>query len=47
MEYNNVLNQKISPLFHVQNIRVPLLIAQGVIDPRSPKQESDQIVKKH
>jgi len=38
-------NQKISPLFHVQNIRGPLLIAQGANDPRVKQRESDQIVK--
>ena len=33
-----------SPLFHVDRIRRPLLIAQGANDPRVPQQESDQIV---
>ncbi|MDH3626278.1 MAG: S9 family peptidase [Acidobacteriota bacterium] len=33
-----------SPLFHVDNIRCPLLVAQGANDPRVPKAESDQIV---
>ena len=27
-------NQKISPLFHIDNIRAPLLIGQGANDPR-------------
>lgn len=34
-----------SPLFHVDNIKIPLLIAQGEHDPRVKKEESEQIVK--
>ncbi|MFP4082253.1 MAG: prolyl oligopeptidase family serine peptidase [Candidatus Aminicenantes bacterium] len=34
-----------SPLFHVDKIKAPLLIAQGANDPRVPKSESDQIVE--
>ena len=34
-----------SPLFHVDKIKVPMLVAQGANDPRVPKPESDQIVK--
>jgi dipeptidyl aminopeptidase/acylaminoacyl peptidase len=45
VENNDRLNRRISPLFHVQNIRAPVLIAQGVNDPRCPRQESDQMVK--
>ncbi len=33
-----------SPLAHIQNIKKPLLIAQGANDPRVKKDESDQIV---
>lgn len=33
-----------SPVFHVDRIRTPLLIAQGARDPRVNKAESDQIV---
>ena len=33
-----------SPLFHVDRIRCPLLIAHGANDPRARKAESDQIV---
>lgn len=33
-----------SPLYHVDRIRVPLLIVQGANDPRVKQQESDQIV---
>lgn len=45
VENNEELNRRISPLFHVQNIRAPVLIAQGVNDPRCPIRESDQMVK--
>ena len=34
-----------SPLFHVANIKVPLLVAQGAKDPRVNQAESDQIVQ--
>ena len=37
------LNER-SPLTHVQNIRRPLLIAQGANDPRVKQAEADQIV---
>ncbi len=33
-----------SPLFHVDRIRAPLLVAQGANDPRVRKEESDQMV---
>jgi dipeptidyl aminopeptidase/acylaminoacyl peptidase len=33
-----------SPVFHVDKIKVPLLIAQGAQDPRVNKNESDQMV---
>jgi len=33
-----------SPVFHVDNIKTPLFIAQGANDPRVNKNESDQIV---
>lgn len=33
-----------SPVFHVDQIRVPLLIAQGAKDPRVAQAESDQVV---
>mmetsp|Transcript_63179 Transcript_63179/g.147163 ORF Transcript_63179/g.147163 Transcript_63179/m.147163 type:complete len:380 (+) Transcript_63179:110-1249(+) len=38
-------NEKISPLFHVDQIKSPLLIGQGANDPRVKQAESDQIVK--
>ena len=33
-----------SPLFHVGNIRIPVLIAQGANDPRVKQAESEQVV---
>jgi dipeptidyl aminopeptidase/acylaminoacyl peptidase len=33
-----------SPLFHVDNIKIPMLIAQGANDPRVKQAESEQIV---
>ena len=37
--------RSISPYFHADRIRVPLLVAQGANDPRVTKVESDQIVE--
>lgn len=37
-------HRAISPLFHADNIRVPLLVVQGANDPRVLKVESDEIV---
>ncbi len=37
--------RSISPFFHVDRIRAPLLVAQGANDPRVKKAESDQIVE--
>ncbi len=34
-----------SSLFHIDNIKIPILIAQGANDPRVKKAESDQIVE--
>jgi len=34
-----------SPVFHVDKIKAPLLIAQGANDPRVKKEESDQMVE--
>jgi len=36
-------NEKISPFYHVDNIKAPLLIGQGANDPRVKQAESDQI----
>lgn len=43
MDADSVLNYKCSPLFHVDNIKAPLLIGQGQNDPRVNVRESDQI----
>jgi dipeptidyl aminopeptidase/acylaminoacyl peptidase len=39
------LLEKISPVFHADRIKVPMLIAQGANDPRVNKNESDQMVE--
>jgi len=44
-EKDKELLQAASPVFHVDKIKVPLLIAQGANDPRVPKAESDQMVE--
>ncbi|HUU46780.1 MAG TPA: S9 family peptidase [Acidobacteriota bacterium] len=44
-EEDTAYNQTVSPFFHIQNIRAPLLIGQGANDPRCKMQESDQIVE--
>jgi len=44
-ETDSAMMAAASPVFHVDNIKVPLLIAQGAQDPRVNKDESDQIVK--
>jgi dipeptidyl aminopeptidase/acylaminoacyl peptidase len=36
-------NEKISPLFHIDNIKAPLMIGQGANDPRVKQTEADQI----
>lgn len=44
VEKDEELNRRISPLFSVDRIKVPLLIGQGANDPRVNIRESDQIV---
>ena len=39
------LLREVSPLFHAERIKAPLLVAQGANDPRVKKAESDQIVQ--
>lgn len=41
---DRLLLTQVSPLFHVDKIKAPLLVAQGANDPRVKQQESDQIV---
>lgn len=43
-EKEKELLTKISPYFHADKIKAPLLVAQGANDPRVKKAESDQIV---
>ncbi len=45
VEKDEALNRKVSPLFHVDKIRVPLIIAQGANDPRVNIRESTQMVE--
>jgi len=45
VEKDEALNKKMSPLFHVDAIRAPLLIGQGANDPRVNIKESTQIVE--
>jgi dipeptidyl aminopeptidase/acylaminoacyl peptidase len=42
---DKALLEEISPIFHVDKIKIPLLIAHGANDPRVKKSESDQIVE--
>ena len=39
-------NKELSPLYHVQNIEIPLQIHQGSNDIRVPKAQSDMLVKR-
>ncbi|HUI05602.1 MAG TPA: S9 family peptidase [Verrucomicrobiae bacterium] len=39
------LLEDVSPVFHVDRVKVPMLIAQGANDPRVNKNESDQMVE--
>ncbi len=43
-EKDSALLAAVSPVFHIDKIKVPLLVAQGANDPRVNKEESDQIV---
>ncbi len=43
-EEDKELMESSSPVYHVDKIKAPLLIAQGANDPRVAKSESDQIV---
>ena len=42
---DSVLMKEASPVFHVDKIKTPLLVAQGANDPRVNKAESDQMVE--
>ncbi len=45
IERDDELNRRISPLFHADRIRAPLLIMHGANDPRVKLQEPEQMVK--
>ena len=44
-EKDKELYERVSPVFHADKIKVPMLVAQGANDPRVNIQESDQIVE--
>ena len=44
-ENDEALNTKMSPLFHADKVKAPLIIAQGANDPRVNIKESDQMVE--
>jgi len=44
-EKDKELWERVSPIFHADKIKVPMLVAQGANDPRVNKGESDQIVE--
>jgi dipeptidyl aminopeptidase/acylaminoacyl peptidase len=44
VEKDEELNRRLSPLFHADKIRAPLMVLQGANDPRVKIAESDQIV---
>jgi dipeptidyl aminopeptidase/acylaminoacyl peptidase len=44
VENDEMLNRRLSPLFHAEKIRAPLMVLQGANDPRVKIAESDQIV---
>lgn len=43
VDSDDEFNRKVSPLFHIDNIKAPLLIGQGANDPRVKQSEADQI----
>jgi dipeptidyl aminopeptidase/acylaminoacyl peptidase len=43
VEHDEALDRRLSPLFHVDRIRVPVLIGQGANDPRVAIRNSDEI----
>ena len=45
VEHDEEWNRKLSPLYHVEKIRTPLLIGQGANDPRVRIENSDRIVE--
>jgi dipeptidyl aminopeptidase/acylaminoacyl peptidase len=45
VDQDSVFNRKVSPMFHVDQVRAPLLIGQGQNDPRVNIRESNQMVE--
>ncbi len=45
VDTDEAFNKKISPLFHAEKIKVPLIIAQGANDPRVNIREAAQMVE--
>lgn len=45
VEHDDALNQRLSPLYHVEAIKTPLMIGQGANDPRVKIANSDRIVQ--
>lgn len=45
VDKDEALNRRISPLFHADKIKVPLIIAQGANDPRVNIREANQMVE--
>ena len=43
VENDQALNEKISPFYHADKIKAPLLIGQGANDQRVKQAEADQI----
>lgn len=44
VEHDDALNRRLSPLFHLESVRAPLLIGHGANDPRVHLSESEQMV---
>jgi dipeptidyl aminopeptidase/acylaminoacyl peptidase len=45
VEKDDELNRRLSPLYHVDRVKAPLLVGQGANDPRVSIKHSDQIVR--
>ncbi len=45
VDQDSLFNRKVSPLFHVDQVKVPLLVGQGQNDPRVNIRESTQMVE--
>jgi dipeptidyl aminopeptidase/acylaminoacyl peptidase len=45
VDKDSVFNRKVSPMYHVDAVRAPLIIGQGANDPRVNIRESTQMVE--